>query len=216
MKAIYPVKFDLPHTGLKWLEWYDKHKVFHCGYDLNSGYGNADLGNPVVAPVKLKIEYVSPEPSAFNSQNGGFGWFVIGYSEAYAVWMRFAHLNSVNVKAGDIVTLGGKIATVGNSGTTYSHLHFEVFNLKCHEIQIKHKRYMAYYPTNKPKAWVMDHYLSPLDFIDSIKQGEGWEKEAEKRVEELGLLKDVNGFVSDMSPHKVLQLACNLYDKLKP
>lgn len=203
--AKYPCEFD--KLGLSYLEYYAQHEAFHPGVDLNLGAGDADLGNPVVAPIDLEIEYIAP----IGQSNGGFGNFIIAYSTAYGVWMRFAHLNTVNVKLHDRVKMGQQIGTVGKTGTTSAHLHWEIFNEMCYDLQ--GSKYL-FYPKGKSKQWVSEHYLDPLKFITDINEGEQWEKECEQRVKELGLLKDVEGFVANMTPHKVMQLTLNLYDLL--
>jgi murein DD-endopeptidase MepM/ murein hydrolase activator NlpD len=179
MKATYPMKFDLPHTGLEWLQWYDGHKVYHPGFDLNRGKGNEDLGDPVKCVTEGVVEYVSPAPSVLNGQNGGYGWFIIVRHEQYGLWTRYAHLSEVFVKKGDQVQVDTQIARVGNSGTNYSHLHFEVFNAKMFDIQKAHWRPFAFYPSNKPKQYVVEHYVNGLEWIEKInaEQLEPWKQE---------------------------------------
>jgi len=167
--AVAPCKYDVPHNGLKYLDYYPAHKVFHPGADLNAGTGNQDLGNTVVAPIDGEVEYVSP----LGRSNGGFGNFIILYHPQYGIWTRYAHLRNFNVKVGERVNENEKIAEVGSSGTTYAHLHFEVFNDKCFELQKAHWRKFAYYPSNKSRQWVQEHYLDPLAFIDSVNTEEG-------------------------------------------
>ena len=165
---IYPIDFDTPHAGLTWLQWYDKHKVFHPGYDLNKGKGSADLGLPIVCPIAGEVEYVSPEPTALNGQNGGFGNFVVIYHPAHGVWTRYAHMNKVSVKQNQKLKAGDLIGEVGKSGTNSPHLHFEGWKSSMYDIQKNHWRRFAYYPSGKTKQYIMQHYFDPLEWIESI------------------------------------------------
>lgn len=165
----YPIDFDLPHAGLKYLEWYDKHKVWHPGQDLNKGTGNADLGLPIKCPVSGEVEYVSPEPTALNGQNGGFGNFIVIYHPAYGVWTRYAHMNKVSVKQNDKVKEGDLLGEVGKTGTKSAHLHWEGWNSSMYEIQKNHWRRFCYYPSGQSKQYVTTHYFDPLAWVESLK-----------------------------------------------
>ena len=165
----YPIEFDTPHAGLQWLEWYDKHKVFHPGRDLNKGIGSADLGLAIKCPVAGEVEYVSPEPTTLNGQNGGFGNFVVIYHPAHGVWTRYAHMNKISVKQNDKVKEGDLLGEVGKSGTTSPHLHWEGWKSSMHEIQKNHWRKFAYYPSRQSKQYITTHYFDPLEWIESLK-----------------------------------------------
>jgi murein DD-endopeptidase MepM/ murein hydrolase activator NlpD len=165
---VYPVKFDVPHNGLIWLQYYNKHKVYHPGFDLNKGSGNDDLGAPMKCPVNAEVEFVSPAPTAYNSQNGGFGWFVVLYHPAYGKWTRYAHMNKVSVKEGQKLKAGDLIGEVGNSGTTYAHLHWEGWNPSMYDIQKKHWKKFQHYPSSRPKQYVVEHYFNPLAWVESL------------------------------------------------
>lgn len=86
----------------------------HKGIDIGASTGTA-----IVSSMSGVVE-----ASEFN--NGGYGYMVIvdhenGYKTLYA------HCNELNVKVGDRVGRGQKIATVGNTGNSFgSHLHFEI------------------------------------------------------------------------------------------
>jgi murein DD-endopeptidase MepM/ murein hydrolase activator NlpD len=57
---------------------------------------------------------------------GGFGYFVVITGNSGIV-TKYAHLDSVLVSNGDIITMGDIIAKSGNSGgSTGAHLHFEI------------------------------------------------------------------------------------------
>ena len=88
---------------------------FHDGVDFR-----ADIGTTVMASLDGVVEVVS--------QNWLYGKFIIikhynGYKTLYG------HLNSYNVKKGDKVTRGRKIAESGNTGnSTGPHLHFGAYD----------------------------------------------------------------------------------------
>lgn len=194
MTAVYPTEFDRPFNGLEFLEFYPKHNVYHPGWDLNKGSGDADLGNMVVSPVAAKVEYVSPEPTRMNNQNSGLGWFVVLYHPILDVYSRYAHLNHVYVKQGDSLKKGEHFADVGKTGTGYAHLHFEVFPEKTFNIMKAAWRPFAYYPSGQTKAWVIDHFIDGLAWIDSLNANEeGIDKEFEKDAELMMELKVTDG-----------------------
>lgn len=91
---------------------------FHYGIDLAAPRGTA-----VKAAAAGEIVEAGYSPGYGNT-------VVVRHTKKYRT--RYAHLNSINVKIGDIVERGQKIGRVGNtghirsSGGDGSHLHFEV------------------------------------------------------------------------------------------
>lgn len=85
----------------------------HNGIDLA-----AKAGTAINAPCYGKV--------TFAGERSGYGnYVVIDHGEGYVT--TYAHMNSVSVKEGQIVSVGDKIGTVGTTGrTTGAHLHFEV------------------------------------------------------------------------------------------
>ena len=167
--VVYPMEFETPHRGLTWLQYYGAHKVYHPGQDFNFGIGNDDLGAEVKAWLGGTVEYISPVPSKWNNYNGGFGWFMIVYHPSIGLWSRYAHLRvAPKPNVGERVEAGEKIGECGNSGTTWAHLHFEIFNQKCWDIQNSHWRKFAWYPSGKSKSWVSDHYEDPMELIRNL------------------------------------------------
>ena len=171
MSLQLPCKHDPSNpqgAGLSWLEWYPKHKVYHPGIDYNDGKGNADLGNPCYAVEKGVVEWVSGKPSIYNGQNGGFGNHLVLYHEKWQRWTHYVHLDTVSVRKGQQFKRGEQVGTVGRSGTTYAHLHFEVWKPKLWEVQSKHWRAFSWYPTGRPKHEVLELYEDPLEFIRGV------------------------------------------------
>lgn len=102
----------------------------HLGDDLNGiGGGNSDLGDPVYASGDGRVVYTGV-PS------DGWGKLIMlahrvpdpEAPQKSRVYMTvYAHLQSVQVKYGDVVACGSRVATVGTAEGKYlAHLHFEV------------------------------------------------------------------------------------------
>ncbi len=89
-------------------------KKFHKGIDIA-----APKGTPVYASASGKIiccEY---------KKNGYGNLIVIDHGDD--LFTCYGHLNTINVKKGQIIKQGSKIGTVGSTGrSTGPHLHFEV------------------------------------------------------------------------------------------
>ncbi len=85
----------------------------HEGIDIG-----AAVGTTIVAPADGVVTFSGPK--------SGFGNFV-QITHGYGIETIFGHMSSLNVKKGEKVQRGDKIATVGNTGySTGPHLHYEV------------------------------------------------------------------------------------------
>lgn len=206
---IYPCQYDTPLTGLDWLEYYNAHKVYHPGVDFNKGFGNSDLGNDVVTPKSGFVVYC--HNTVWDS--GGFGKFVI-IQHADNNYTRYAHLADISVKEGQEIVMGKLIGHVGNTGTTYAHLHFEVFNQKCMDLQLAHWRKWRMYPSNWTKAKVQEYYLNPWDWLKGVQEENGvptWATAAVTWAKANELIRNFEGNnVSDYETALILQ---RFYDK---
>ena len=175
MKAFHPMKCNWDsNKGLGFLEYYSKHKVYHPGYDYNFGNGNDDHGAEVVSMVDGRVEYVAP----IGKTNGGLGNFMIIEYPAYGVWCRYAHLDQILVSQNSKVKAGQQVATCGRTGTSWSHLHAEVFGMNAYDILKRHWRRFAYYPSGKSKEWVAGNFMDPVKFVNNINKDEHWSSEA--------------------------------------
>jgi murein DD-endopeptidase MepM/ murein hydrolase activator NlpD len=86
---------------------------FHHGIDL-------------AAPEGMSVVPALPGTVISARYENGYGNTVV-VEHAGGIKTRYGHLESVNVKAGDVITSEDILGTVGNTGrSTGSHLHFEV------------------------------------------------------------------------------------------
>ncbi len=89
------------------------HRGMHHGIDVA-----APKGTPIVAPADGVV--------VFAGWKSGYGKFFM-IAHGYGIVTRYGHCDEVLVKAGQRVTRGDKLATVGMSGrSTGPHLHYEV------------------------------------------------------------------------------------------
>lgn len=88
--------------------------AFHEGADLAAFYG-------------ATITSTAPGKVSFAGTRGGYGRVVeIDHGNGFKT--RYAHLNSIAVKAGQEVAIGQKVGTMGSTGrSTGPHLHYEVY-----------------------------------------------------------------------------------------
>lgn len=112
--------------------WYDAQPFgsktsygYHEGHDYNKNTGgNSDMNEPLVAVADGKIVYYHQN----SHPTSGFGRHMVLECDTTRGkrWYHYSHCNEITaqvkeVKEGDII---GKL---GNTGTTYAHLHFAVF-----------------------------------------------------------------------------------------
>jgi murein DD-endopeptidase MepM/ murein hydrolase activator NlpD len=99
----------------------------HLGDDWNgNGGGDTDLGDPVLAIADGVV-------TSAEDHGGGWGKVVrvvhdVGRAGAPVhVESLYAHLDAIEVKAGEVVARGHRIGTIGDAGGRYpAHLHLEV------------------------------------------------------------------------------------------
>jgi murein DD-endopeptidase MepM/ murein hydrolase activator NlpD len=96
---------------------------FHPILEVFRAHRGVDLGAPEGTPIK------APAAGRVASVGRRLGYgLVIEMVHSGGVVTRYAHLHSAVVHAGDDVTMGQPIGTVGESGlATAPHLHFEVW-----------------------------------------------------------------------------------------
>lgn len=85
-----------------------------------------DRGAPIYSPTEARVRYAGPS-------EGGYGNMVELEDKLGQVLARFAHLDSVSVKTGDVIQPGAQIGGQGSTGGNYAvHLHLEASD-KFHE-----------------------------------------------------------------------------------
>ncbi len=99
---------------------------YHEADDLNlNGGGNIDLGQPLFAVADGVISSVHTHTG---SPTFGKHLHLNFKIDGKDYWAHYAHCNEIFVTEGQSVKEGDKIATVGNSGTTFAHCHFAIKN----------------------------------------------------------------------------------------
>lgn len=102
--------------------WPTTSRNVTCGYLCYSGHYAIDISASTGQSVYAADNGVVVSAS-YNAAYGNV--ILINHKNGY--YTRYAHLNSMNVKAGDIVEAGQLIAGAGNTGnSTGTHLHFEI------------------------------------------------------------------------------------------
>lgn len=91
-------------------------------YDFHRG---VDWSAPKYTPLRAVTDGVVMKAQKTFSGTGG-GKNVLLYHDSINCETRYAHMHEVFVSEGDTVTMGQVIGTVGSTGATYDHLHFEV------------------------------------------------------------------------------------------
>lgn len=170
MKEFYPTRTN--RTGLDFGDWYRAHGVFHPGVDFNYGSGNSDKGQPVTCPWWGIVEYVSPR-----GFNGGLGLYVVVYHPADGLWTRYLHMDSVNVKIGQKLAPKQQLGTLGNTGTTSAHLHFELLTFDGIQYIKNYSRPYGRYPVGMPREEMQLLWKNPIPWLDSLEGRDARETE---------------------------------------
>jgi len=90
------------------------------------GHNGIDLAGPAIGTPVLSAAKGTVILAKFGGYNGGYGNYVI-VSHPNGTQTLYAHLNSVSVTRGQVVSQGQKLGGMGNTGrSTGKHLHFEV------------------------------------------------------------------------------------------
>ena len=161
--AQHIVKGTNNQNGLGYLEWYGSHRVYHPGEDLNKGSGNHDLGLPITT--------VADGDVVWTGYHRGFGNHMVMSHPQLNRWTHYVHLQKHILKVGDKMKAGEVVSYVGNTGTKWAHLHFEVWRPHLFELQKNYRNRVGYkvpfamYPTNWPKWKVAQHYEDPAVFV---------------------------------------------------
>lgn len=158
---IQPGRVCLPmkNIGKAWYESghyfgaYDDHPSRAEDYNLES-MGDTDLGEPLVAPFDGVVIYARDIRGGHGNVLG-----ILAIDGDEPVVCRMKHLQKLLVKAGDIVTLGQDVGTIGNASGRYSaHLHLEICRGKVPAIgELWTNRA---YDFVQPSRWFVEHGIS--------------------------------------------------------
>ena len=98
-------------------------------YYLSINAGKKALTLDLAAPEGMKVAAALPGKVISAGYQRGYGRTVL-LQHSGGLQTRYAHLGSINVKAGDGVASEETLGTVGNTGrSTSPHLHFEVIRM---------------------------------------------------------------------------------------
>lgn len=155
-------------TGKKYDGWYlatrfaENYSLgIHPGEDWNgNGGGNTDLGQDVFAVANGRVRFAA---------NCGRLWGnVIAIEHVFyenherkKVHSLYAHLQKINVRAGEEVGRRQRIATIGQDPEKLFNAHLHL------ELRWDESLEPTYWPTsnNKDVSWVKEHYTEPSSFI---------------------------------------------------
>ena len=111
--------FKWPIRGwiTSWYGWRDDPfsgaRSFHTGIDIGASHGS-----PVRAAMEGRVSV-----TGYNAVSGNY--IILSHHSGYA--SIYAHLDRIDVRKGQAVSIGTRIGTVGTTGySTGSHLHFTV------------------------------------------------------------------------------------------
>ncbi|HET8539119.1 MAG TPA: M23 family metallopeptidase [Anaeromyxobacter sp.] len=95
------------------LDPYSAERKMHQGLDIATPHGQ-----PVFSPSDGTVVFTGTE--------GGYGKVLV-IDHGYGVKTRYGHLSEIEVRLGNRIKRGEKVASVGNTGrSTGPHLHYEV------------------------------------------------------------------------------------------
>ncbi len=94
------------------------------------GHNGIDFAAPVGTPMYAAAGGTVLIAKSDGSWNGGYGNYVV-IKHANGAQTLYAHMDTVDVVAGELISQGVQIGSVGNTGkSTGAHLHFEVRGAK--------------------------------------------------------------------------------------
>lgn len=104
--------------------------ILGYGWQLNPGTGKVFFhsGLDLVAPEGTPVEAVATGTVAFAGEQGSYGNLVV-INHPGGNQSRYAQLQSIAVKTGQVVKSGdiiGNVGTTGNPSSSQAHLHFEL------------------------------------------------------------------------------------------
>ena len=162
------------HYGWGWLDKFASGNNYHPGVDYNYGKPNDDLGLAVYTLGDSKVLFIK-DYLTWSEKIGKAGWGKVVVLETTLwdnngnkkiIYPRYAHLNKIHIKVGDKLEGRVHFADCGKTGTTYPHLHFDIFKNK--------QTYWLQYPNNKPSDFVIGMYINPETIVGRLGQEGIW------------------------------------------
>lgn len=158
---------------------------FHDGVDLNdNGGGNSDLGKKIYAIQNGELVYW---------HGGKHPTTGFGYHSVYKItgkfgtrWIHQAHMLSDLTPAPKAVSENEVIGRVGNSGTTYAHIHFSVFKVDPATLRD------GIDTIAKTEQELNDWWENPIKFIESNMGQPVTSQPTSKELDELRTARDNN------------------------
>lgn len=133
----YPVGDGTTYPAGGWVLWqnlshyWSAYNGRHLGHDVSLPGGAAAIGKPVLSVADGTVLYAKPNGSSYKNVVLIEHWMADGTR----VCSFYAHINTPQVKAGDVVTRGQPIATirdwsqcVSGGAKSNSHLHYVLLN----------------------------------------------------------------------------------------
>lgn len=194
----------------------------------NKGHSGQDYPVPVGTPVlaaadgevsdlRETVEGPSKDPKA------PWNYVRLRHPSGYETVYGHLQKDGVLVKKGDKVLAGQQIALSGNSGwSTGPHLHFGLRPIGKDGVRLYpdngYKGYIDPLPFLEPAAFVPTIHPTELSIPVPVKL-EGWQVDLMDYVRSKEdtndyILKDVDGFVANMTPYHVLALVLHTNPKL--
>lgn len=100
-------------------QWPTKGKIIARYSNLNKGINiKGKAGQPIIAAAAGKVVYCG------NGLRGYGNLIILKHNDLYL--SAYAHNRAILVKEGQQVKKGQRIATMGNTGTNQTMLHFEI------------------------------------------------------------------------------------------
>lgn len=167
-RFIQPIDYYGEYKTNSWAGYYFKELLGytsgrHTGVDYNgAGAGNADLGMHIRSIANGKVVYTG-DHSGIGFGNVIFVQYILTEKLRNELGCntligRHMHVQNTNVRAGQEVNIGDVIGTVGNSGTTWAHLHLDLY-----KDTISHGAVHFNYDKDTQLA----SYLDPYEFINA-------------------------------------------------
>jgi hypothetical protein len=149
-------------AGLVDPDYLTRFGVWHPGEDWNGrGGGDTDLGAPVYAIANGRVAWADYNPKSW----GNVVLLEHALPDGTRVWSQYAHLKQLLVTAGQKVSRGQQLGTIGKGANDVypAHLHFEIRRNKLSP--------GSWGPIVSDRNQVLANYYYPTEFIKANRPG---------------------------------------------